>query len=70
MQILPSPTTGSFPYQAFNWKKNISNNQQDDVKQEQNNYSDFSFHTQTRPPTSSSTTIYPSQTTTITTVCI
>ncbi|KAK1384971.1 WRKY transcription factor [Heracleum sosnowskyi] len=65
--ILPSPTTGSFPYQAFNWKKDNSNNQQDDVKQEQNHYSDFSFQTQTRPPTSSSTTIYPSQTTTITT---
>ncbi|KAI8523494.1 hypothetical protein RHMOL_Rhmol13G0078200 [Rhododendron molle] len=54
--ILPSPTTGTFPSQAFNWKPNSSNNnQQVGIKQEQKNYSDFSFPTQTRPPTSSST---------------
>ncbi|PHT45638.1 putative WRKY transcription factor 25 [Capsicum baccatum] len=41
--VLPSPTTGSFPAQAFNWKSS-SNNQ--DVKQEEKNYSDFSFQTQ------------------------
>ncbi|XP_021810565.1 WRKY transcription factor WRKY24-like [Prunus avium] len=51
--ILPSPTTGSFAAQAF-WKANSGNNQQI-VKQESKNYSDFSFQTQTRPLTSSST---------------
>uniref|UniRef100_A0A5B6YUL0 Putative WRKY transcription factor 33 n=1 Tax=Davidia involucrata TaxID=16924 RepID=A0A5B6YUL0_DAVIN len=61
--ILPSPTTGSFPAQSFNWKSNSSNNQQG-VKQEEKNYTDFSFQPQTRPPTSS-TTIFQSQTTTI-----
>ncbi|KAA8549473.1 hypothetical protein F0562_001157 [Nyssa sinensis] len=61
--ILPSPTTGSFPLQSFNWKGNSNNNQQD-IKQEEKNYSDFSFQPQTRPRTSS-TSIFQSQTTTI-----
>ncbi|KAL7173075.1 hypothetical protein ACSBR2_032528 [Camellia fascicularis] len=52
--ILPSPTTGTFPAQGFNWKSN-SNNHQQSIKQEQKNYYDFSFQTQTRPPTSSTT---------------
>ncbi|KAK3022272.1 hypothetical protein RJ639_045379 [Escallonia herrerae] len=47
--ILPSPTTGSFPFQAFNWKS--FNNHQEGIKQEEKNYSDFSFQTQTRPTT-------------------
>ncbi|KAL4284072.1 hypothetical protein GQ457_16G012220 [Hibiscus cannabinus] len=52
--ILPSPTTGTFPPQAFfNWKSSSGNNQQN-VKREDNNY-DFSFQTQPRPATSSST---------------
>jgi WRKY transcription factor 33 len=60
--ILPSPTTGTFPSQAFNWKPNSSNNnQQQGIKQEQKNFSDFSFHTQTRPPTTSSSTSFISQ---------
>ncbi|KAK3022951.1 hypothetical protein RJ639_046769 [Escallonia herrerae] len=47
--ILPSPTTGSFPFQAFNWKS--FNHHQEGIKQEEKNYSDFSFQTQTRPTT-------------------
>ncbi|KAL7264208.1 hypothetical protein ACSBR1_002209 [Camellia fascicularis] len=58
--ILPSPTTGSFPIQGFNWKSN-SNNHNQDIKRERKNYSDFAFHTQTRPPTTSSTTTFHSQ---------
>ncbi|KAK0596511.1 hypothetical protein LWI29_016385 [Acer saccharum] len=56
--LLPSPTTGSFPPQAFNWRNNsshFSQQQQQSVKQEEKNFSDFSFHTQTRPNTTSST---------------
>ncbi|KAG9151166.1 hypothetical protein Leryth_002732 [Lithospermum erythrorhizon] len=45
--LLPSPTTGSFPYSSFNWKNNASSNQnQQGVKNEEKNYSDFSFQTQ------------------------
>ncbi|KAL6967780.1 WRKY transcription factor [Sarracenia purpurea var. burkii] len=58
--ILPSPTTGTFPAQGFNWNSNTST-QQEDIKQERKNYSDFSFHTQTRPPTSSATSFQSSQ---------
>ncbi|KAK6935665.1 WRKY domain [Dillenia turbinata] len=43
--ILPSPTTGTFPAQAFNWKPNS----QQDVKQEDRSSSDFSFQPQSRP---------------------
>ncbi|CAI9770760.1 unnamed protein product [Fraxinus pennsylvanica] len=44
--ILPSPTTGTFPFQSFNWKSNsTTTQQQQDVK----NYSEFSFRTQTNP---------------------
>ncbi|XP_031100508.1 probable WRKY transcription factor 26 isoform X2 [Ipomoea triloba] len=42
--ILPSPTTGTFPAQTFNWK-NDSNTSQEDVKQEEKGYPDFSFQT-------------------------
>ncbi|XVE79866.1 hypothetical protein DITRI_Ditri14bG0091600 [Diplodiscus trichospermus] len=51
--LLPSPTTGTFSAQAFNWKSNSGTNQQK-VKQEDKNCSDFSFQTHTRPVTSSS----------------
>ncbi|ESR45202.1 WRKY transcription factor WRKY24 [Citrus sinensis] len=50
--VLPSPTTGAF--QTFNWKSNIGSNDQQRVKQENKNQSDFSFPTQTRPNTTSS----------------
>lgn len=50
--VLPSPTTGAF--QSFNWKSNIGSNDQQSVKQENKNQSDFSFPTQTRPNTTSS----------------
>ncbi|PSR86214.1 WRKY transcription factor [Actinidia chinensis var. chinensis] len=54
--ILPSPTTGSFPGHTFNWKSNSNHHHiQQSVKQEQRNFSDFSFHTQKGPPTSSAT---------------
>lgn len=60
--ILPSPTTGRFASQVSSWKNSYGDNQQS-VKQEQKNYSDFSFQTQTRPPTSSSSMFLPSHTT-------
>ncbi|KAG7946701.1 hypothetical protein I3843_14G054700 [Carya illinoinensis] len=60
---LPSPTTGTFPAQAFDWKSNFGNNQQN-VKKEDNNY-DFSFQTQQRPPLSSSMTNFQSSNTAI-----
>ncbi|KAI3461695.1 hypothetical protein Pfo_018358 [Paulownia fortunei] len=50
--ILPSPTTGTFPIQAFNWKSNSDRSQQKDIKNEQKTFSDFSFQTQRNPPTS------------------
>ncbi|KAH7542783.1 hypothetical protein FEM48_Zijuj02G0111500 [Ziziphus jujuba var. spinosa] len=52
--VLPSPTTGTFAAQAANWKSNSGNNQQS-VKQEDRNYSDFSFQAQTGPQTRTST---------------
>ena len=68
IQILPSPTTGSFAAQAANWKTNSRNNQQN-VKQEERNYSDFSFQSQTRPPTTTSS-MFQSSNTVAQTVCI
>ncbi|XP_048420731.1 probable WRKY transcription factor 26 [Pyrus x bretschneideri] len=57
--ILPSPTTGSLAaHGAFNWKNNQQN-----VKQESKNYSDFSFQTQARPPISSSSSMFQSSNT-------
>ncbi|PIN19542.1 hypothetical protein CDL12_07773 [Handroanthus impetiginosus] len=50
--ILPSPTTGSYPIQGFDWKSNsirAQQQQQNDIKNEQNNFSDFTFQTQTKP---------------------
>ncbi|KAF5727301.1 WRKY DNA-binding protein 33 isoform 1 [Tripterygium wilfordii] len=53
--ILPSPTTGTFAAQALNWKSNSGNNDANNnhkfVKQEDKNYSSFSFQTQTKPQT-------------------
>jgi WRKY transcription factor 33 len=60
--ILPSPTTGTFPSQGFEWKSNSGNNRLN-VKQEDKNYSDFSFRTQNKPPLSSSTNFQSSNTT-------
>ncbi|CAN1129150.1 hypothetical protein LINPERHAP2_LOCUS5052, partial [Linum perenne] len=47
VQILPSPTTGTFPAQAFNWRN--PNSIQSHIKQEADDKndkisSDFSFH--------------------------
>ncbi|KAF2291314.1 hypothetical protein GH714_022628 [Hevea brasiliensis] len=52
--ILPSPTTGTFPAQVTNWETNSGRNQQN-VKHEDPNYSDFSFQPPIRPPTTSCT---------------
>ncbi|XP_065880667.1 WRKY transcription factor WRKY24-like [Euphorbia lathyris] len=52
--ILPSPTTGSFPSLPANWKTYSGNNHQN-VKQEDNHYSDFSFQPPARLPETSST---------------
>ncbi|XAR58866.1 hypothetical protein NMG60_11014434 [Bertholletia excelsa] len=52
--LLPSPTTGSLSGQGLIWKNN-SNSFQQGIKQEQRSSSSFSFQTQTRPPTSSTT---------------
>ncbi|XP_041994667.1 probable WRKY transcription factor 26 [Salvia splendens] len=41
--ILPSPTTGTFPIQDFGWKSGSSRN---DIKLEHSNYSEFCFQTQ------------------------
>ncbi|KAF4375633.1 hypothetical protein CsatB_030211 [Cannabis sativa] len=59
--ILPSPTTGRFASQVSSWKNSYGDNQQS-VKQEQKSYSDFSFQTQTKPPTSSSSMFQSSNT--------
>ncbi|XP_043707550.1 WRKY transcription factor WRKY24-like [Telopea speciosissima] len=42
--ILPSPTTGTLPTQGFNWKSSF----QQSVKNEEGNYSNFSFQPQIR----------------------
>nr|AMO00436.1 WRKY transcription factor 68 [Manihot esculenta] len=60
--ILPSPTTGTFPALPAIWKTNSDRNQQN-VKQEDPNYYDFSFQPQTRPSTNSSTMFQSSNTT-------
>lgn len=61
LQILPSPTTGTFPAQAFNWKSS-TNSRHQGVKQEDKNYSDFSFQPQFA-------SVSPSQTNPVPLVC-
>ncbi|XP_054819012.1 WRKY transcription factor WRKY24-like isoform X2 [Prosopis cineraria] len=53
--ILPSPTTGAFSAQAFNWKSS-SGQQQQNIKEEDKNFSSFSFQPQPRAPLPSTTT--------------
>jgi len=55
IQILPSPTTGAFVSQSFNWKSSSGGNRQI-VKEEDKSFSNFSFQTQPRPPASSTVT--------------
>ncbi|KAL0419175.1 UNVERIFIED_CONTAM: WRKY transcription factor WRKY24 [Sesamum radiatum] len=54
--ILPSPTTGTFPIQGFDWKSNSYRAQQQqqevEIKNQQEGFSDFSFQAQTKPLTS------------------
>ncbi|CAA0842371.1 Probable WRKY transcription factor 26 [Striga hermonthica] len=52
--LLPSPTTGTFPIESSSWNNNMSSgrSQQKDIKDEQNNFPEFSFQTQTNPLTS------------------
>ncbi|XP_020226257.1 WRKY transcription factor WRKY24 isoform X1 [Cajanus cajan] len=53
--ILPSPTTGAFVAQSFNWKSGSGGNQQI-VKEEDKSFSNFSFQTQPGPTASSTAT--------------
>ncbi|KAI4305373.1 hypothetical protein L6164_028743 [Bauhinia variegata] len=59
--ILPSPTTGAFAAQALNWKNNSEANQQR-IKEEDKNFSSFSFQPHPRPPAPSTTTYQSSAT--------
>ncbi|KAL3585809.1 hypothetical protein D5086_012676 [Populus alba] len=56
---LASPTSGSFAGQTFNWRSNSNDNQRG-VSGEEKDCSDFSFQTQTRPPTISSSSLFQS----------
>lgn len=68
-QILPSPTTGAFAAQSFNWKSSSGGNQQV-VKEEDKSFSNFSFQTQQGPPpTTTSTATYQSSNVASQTVC-
>ncbi|XP_027329546.1 WRKY transcription factor WRKY24-like isoform X2 [Abrus precatorius] len=53
--VLPSPTTGAFAAQSFNWKNSSGQNQRI-VKEEDKSFSNFSFQTQPGPPATSTTT--------------
>nr|URH10290.1 WRKY8 [Phoebe bournei] len=57
--ILPSPTTGAFSAQAFNWRGNSSNYQQG-IKEEENGYSGFSFEPNTTSVASTLSMFQPS----------
>ncbi|KAJ8440196.1 hypothetical protein Cgig2_023961 [Carnegiea gigantea] len=57
--ILPSPTTGAFAAQALNWKANSTRSSQNQEDVRSQNYSDFTFQTQSRPSDVSST-MFPS----------
>ncbi|KAI4353481.1 hypothetical protein L6164_002427 [Bauhinia variegata] len=50
--IIASPTTEGFAGQSFDWRNSSSGNQERN-KEEEENYSDFSFQTQTKPASSS-----------------
>ncbi|KAF2306491.1 hypothetical protein GH714_018539 [Hevea brasiliensis] len=50
--VLPSPTTGAFAGQTFNWRNNSNDNQRGG-RGEEKSFSDFSFQTQTNPTSSS-----------------
>ncbi|KAK4412501.1 WRKY transcription factor WRKY24 [Sesamum alatum] len=53
--ILPSPTTGTFPIQGFDWKSNsdrVQQQQEEEIKNQEKGFSDFSFQAQTKPLTS------------------
>nr|GEW66768.1 DNA-binding WRKY [Tanacetum cinerariifolium] len=47
--ILPSPTTGSFPFHAFDWNNN-NQIQEQSTKKEHNNFNGFQFQNQSNPP--------------------
>nr|QFI57410.1 WRKY15 [Glycyrrhiza glabra] len=44
-----SPTSEAFAGQSFNWKNSSGEDQQQGDKEDEKNYSDFSFQTQTKP---------------------
>ncbi|KAK6943416.1 WRKY domain [Dillenia turbinata] len=54
--IFPSPTTGTFGGQDFNWKGS-SNNEFQHGLEDDRNYSDFSFQTQTTNPSTTMATL-------------
>ncbi|KAI9118990.1 hypothetical protein K1719_009665 [Acacia pycnantha] len=53
--ILPSPTTRAFSAQNYNWKTSSGQNLQN-IKEEDKNFSSFSFQPQPRPSLPSTTT--------------
>lgn len=68
-QIFPSPTTGAFAAQSYNWKN------QQTVKEEDKSFTNFSFHTQQQqgPPgtsTTTTTTTFQPSTVSAQTVCL
>lgn len=48
-QAFASPTSEAFAGQSFNWKNSSGEDQQQGDKEDEKNYSDFSFQTQTKP---------------------
>lgn len=68
LQILPSPTTGAFSAQSYNWRNNSEGNQQI-VNEENKSFSNFSFQTQQGPPGNASTTNFESSTIRVQQVC-
>ncbi|XP_021908634.1 probable WRKY transcription factor 33 [Carica papaya] len=59
--LLASPTTGAFAGQTFNWRSNSGDDDQQTIKREDNSFGDFSFQTQPKPnSTTSSSPIFQS----------
>jgi hypothetical protein len=61
MQILPSPTTGSFASQRYNWLNNSEENQQI-ANETDKSFSNFSFQNQEGPAVTGSNTTFQSST--------
>jgi hypothetical protein len=61
MQILPSPTTGSFAPQRYNWLNNSEENHQI-ANETDKSFSNFSFQNQQGPAVTGSNTTFQSST--------